>query len=92
MLDIGHQQFLMLLFVIQAELDQFPDFQVIPMGIQVRYQLVHLCINVRSIAVNLGNGRPRQQAPLRSWKRFADSLVIGIEKIIELRIKRPVVL
>ena len=92
MLDIGHQQFLVLLFVIQAEQDQFPDFQAIPMAIQVRNQFIHVSIDMRSIAVHLSNGRPRQQAPLRPWKRFADSLVIGIEEVIELRIKRLVAL
>jgi hypothetical protein len=51
MLDIGHQQFLMLLFVIQAEQDQFTDFQVIPLAIQARYQVIYVCIDVPSIAV-----------------------------------------
>lgn len=55
MLDIGHQQFLMLLFVIQAEQDQFPNFQAIPIAIQVRNQFAHVYIDMRSIAVNLRN-------------------------------------
>ena len=60
--NIGEQQFLMLLLVLQPDLDDRPELVEILRG---RDQFRHRVIDMRAIGRDLRNTRPRDQAALR---------------------------
>ena len=76
MQHVGEQQFLMLLFVLQAELDK-PGSLV---G-QTCQKPEHCPIDMMAERADTRGGRPCQQASIRTRVPRADSLVVGIEKI-----------
>ena len=76
MLEVGEQQFLMLLFVLDAELDQHGR-----RGPQVGQRGLHRGIDMRAPDANLVERRARQQAALRSRVARAFGLIIPVEQI-----------
>jgi hypothetical protein len=75
-LDVGEQQFLMLLFVLQAELDQRVDRWVVRRGEQRRHALVDL----RTIGLDLGQAGTRDEAALRPRMLLAHLVVVAVEQ------------
>ena len=68
MLDIGQDQFLMLLLVIQSELDHRTHLTE-PLFVRTANELLHMPIHMRPIPVGLLHSGPRQQAA--SWPEEA---------------------
>ncbi len=84
--DIGQQQFLMLLFMIAAEFDQFGDGRR-----QVfLHERGHRAVDMIPVRSDRLERRAGDHAP--SWTRLtsADALIVGVEQEIELRIERAV--
>jgi hypothetical protein len=86
MQDVRQQQFLMLLFVIASELDQ---------GSDRRRKIIldkrrHRAVDMGTIGGDRLERGPCDHAASRTRLTRTDALVIGIEKEIELRIKRAV--
>jgi hypothetical protein len=76
-LDIGDDQFLVLLLVMTTELDQVEH---IVRGIID--QRAHIRIDLRAIAMHLGESRARHQSALRARMAVAHCLVVGIEEVV----------
>ena len=84
--DVGHQKFLMLLFVVATEFDQLGD-----RGPEIiLHQRGHRAVDMVAIGDDRLERGARDHAA--SWARLtgADALVIGIEEEIELRIERAI--
>jgi hypothetical protein len=85
MLDVGEQQFLMLLLVLQPQRDQRASSACRsarrPTG--RRQQTGHARIDIAAVGAHFRHGRPRQQATLGTRVLFADAVVIGIEQHAE---------
>jgi hypothetical protein len=77
-LDVGDQQLLVLLFVVQPNLDQLPD-SAIQVVAGVREQLGDLFVDRPAVAQYFLDGRTRQDAPARTIPAGAERLVVGIE-------------
>ncbi len=86
-LDVGQQQFLVLLLVVEAEFQQRRTFRVAVITFE---QSIHSLVNARAIIEHFRKRGPRQQAPLRARMHRADRLVIGIEQVLPLRMQRHV--
>ena len=83
--DIGEQQLLMLLLVVDADLDQSRD-----LGARTdapRQQLGQRLVHVRAVGQHLLARRPREHAALRARLPRALALVVGIEAIVEGRVE-----
>ncbi len=78
MQDIGQQQLLMLLFMVQTELDQRGDLGAAAARVQQRQ---HRGVDMATIGGDLVQRRTRQKPPLRARMARADGLVIGIEQV-----------
>ena len=87
MQDVGEDQFLVLLFVVEAELDQCRERRVLRGIVATR---AHRVIDVRAICKHRLERRARQQAALRPGMLVADAVVVGIEEHPERRIERPI--
>ncbi len=88
-LDIRQQQFLMLLFMMAAEHHARRDFgpaRFLHRGEQGGHRLVHL----RAIAKNFRGRGTGKQAALRAREWRSDLLIIRVEQVFELRVKRAV--
>ena len=85
-LDVGEQQLLMLLLVMQADRDDLLQLRRQRVALQ---QALHLLVHVRAIGPHLFDGRPRQQAALGAAVPRPDGFVVGIEEIAERRIEEP---
>ena len=84
MLDVHQDQFLMLLFVMQAKFDQ-------SMGVMlIRQEFQHDAGDVPAIGHHLLDTRPGDHPALRPRMSRADGLVVRIEEIFEGRIEWPV--
>src|SRR5579883_2370165 len=89
-LDIHQDQFLMLLLVVKAELDERRG------GLPLRRvgaldEPRHRGADMVAIGGNRIEGRPRQQPALRPRVAGSDRLVIGVEQIRKGRVKRLVI-
>ena len=84
--DIGQQQFLVLLFVIAAEFDQFSDSG----RNVVSHERRHRAVDMVAIRIDSFERRAGEHAP--SWTRLtrADALIVRVEQEIELRIERAI--
>ena len=76
MLDVGEQQFQMLLFVVQTDLD---DRQQIITRLHARQQRGHSIIDMASIALYFVDARSSEQASKRPGMPRADRIVVGVE-------------
>ena len=86
MLQVGQEQLLVLLLVMEAELDQRRDVRMSAACQQVR----HAFIDMIAIGANLLERRARQQATVRPPVPIADRLVVGIKEIAEPGIEVPI--
>ncbi len=82
MLDVGQQQFLMLLFVLQAQLDARCE-----VGVDATRQLfADGGVDALAVVAYLLERWPRKQAALRTRMHGSDGFVIGVEQVIPLRV------
>ncbi len=88
MQNIGEQQFLVLLLVIEPDLDDRNEFGEIGRGFD---QLRHRAIDMRAISGDLGRARPRHQAALRPRGARAGRDVIRVVQIGEALIERAII-
>ncbi len=84
--NIGKQQLLMLLLVIDAELDKFRRLR---RKWRVE-QAVERLIDRSAIGAHLMAGGPREQSALRPRVPGADALVIGIEAVLEALVEHAI--
>jgi hypothetical protein len=86
-LDIRQHQFLVLLFVIEAKLEERPQ-----LGAPVRsvHEPRHVLVDVRAIAQHLRERGARQQPSLRSRMSWPDCLVVRVEQVFETLVKHRV--
>jgi hypothetical protein len=87
MLDVREHQLLMLLLVVDAERGDEQDLVVAHLR---REQLPHVLIDVLAITQHLLHRRTRQQAALRPRVHEPNSLVVGVEQVFVVGIKRLV--
>ena len=84
-LEVGDDQLLMLLFVVQPQFDPRPHgFVATPK------QRHHRRVHVLAVGVHLLDGRPRQRPAPGAWERLADAVVVGVEEFLEALDERPV--
>jgi len=86
-LDVGQQQFLVLLFVLQAQLQVL---QCLFAEIAIGQARQHLLIDVPAIVAHLLQRGPRQQAAAWAGMGGAEALVVAVEQEIPGRIPRLV--
>ncbi len=86
-LDIGQQQFLVLLFMVQSEFDRRTNISRI---VSRTEQFSDLVINMSPESANILNQRPRQQTAPGPWMHLARRVVIGIEQVMILIVKTTV--
>ena len=85
-LQVRQQQFLVLLFVIDAEDDALPDVAVVP----AREQLLHRLVDVPAIGENFAYRRPCQHAPVGAFVHLADRVIIRVEDIVKVVVETTV--
>ncbi len=90
MLDVGQQQLLVLLLVVQAERDQRRQGGVRVIVERVD-QVRHPGVDMGAIGRDLVDAGTRQHAPRRPRVPRPDGLVVGIEQIAEARIEYAIV-
>jgi hypothetical protein len=76
MLDIGEQQFLMLLFVVQAQLDQVKKLGARIIGQQIHHRRVHSLAKGK----HLLQRRAGYQSAMRARVHRPDRLIVGVEQ------------
>ena len=86
MLDIGDEQFLVLLLMVQPQRDQFCT-SAPPRRIE---QLEHVLIHVRAILADFVQSGARECIAQRFFRLLPNGVVIGVKKIAKLRMERPV--
>ncbi len=89
MLDIGNQEFLMLLFVVQSEQNDIE--LLIGQASGLIEQRAYRLIDMSTILTNLFERWPREQPTVGSRKLLANIVVIGVEEKFETRMKNRVV-
>ncbi len=88
-LDVGEQQFLVLLFVMNPERGAGSDLFCI--GVVWRFeQHAHVLIHIVPVFPDLFQRGPGQQAALKPRVELAHAFVVGIEKEAEAGMKRTV--
>src|SRR5260370_3514829 len=87
MFDVGDQQFLVLLFVIDA---QFRQLEHAARGCVGSQQLVHVLIDMASILLHFIQSRTRKRVAQRLVRLLTYGVVIGVEKIAELWIQSAI--
>ncbi len=87
-LDVGEQQLLVLLFVVQAEGDRRRDVGRDCARFQ---QPANRLVDVAAIGVHLVEGRAGEAAATRPIVLRSDRLVVGVEQKLEGRVERPMV-
>ena len=75
MQDVGEDQFLVLLLMVQPQLDQPRQRRPLAIGTGGD-EVLHRGIDVLAIGVDVGHRRTRQQAPLRPRMARAEGLVL----------------
>jgi hypothetical protein len=83
-LEVGDDQLLVLLLVVQAQLDHV---QRRHRQRRAREQLRHASIDVGAVAPYLVQPGAREHAALRARELFAQGVVIGIEEVAEIGMK-----
>ena len=83
-LDVGQEQLLVLLLVLQAEADESLDLGVAGARCQQR---LHSLVDVGAVAQHVGQRRPRDQAALGTRMLRADALVVAVEEHAKGRIE-----
>jgi hypothetical protein len=85
-LDIGDDQLLMLLFVMEPELhDCLERGDALGIGVEQRR---HRLVDVGAIRIHLGDGRAREMAALGPRERMSDALVIRVEQMVVASVER----
>src|SRR5262249_53923594 len=84
MLDVGQDELLMLLLVLQAELDRRLEIWLERRALE---QLAHVLVDVGAIGVYFGETGARQQAARVTRVLRADRVVIRIEETPEVRLE-----
>src|SRR5690348_13391205 len=86
-LDIGNEQFLVLLFMVQAE-----RYQLLYLGgHRARLkQLEHVLIDMGAILADFLQRGARESIAQRFFRLLPHGVVIGVKKIPKLRVKRLV--
>lgn len=88
MLDVGQQQLLVLLFVVQAKGDQRAQRATfVGARSRSRQQCLHALVDVRPVALDGGHAGPAEQPALRPRMLLTDALVIAVEQHAEVRIE-----
>ena len=88
-LEVGEEQFLVLLLVVQPELHA-RHTPGIALRIQPGDEAVHMLIHVCAVAEDVVNGWPREQAAHRPRKECSHRLVVGVEQIAVLGMESAV--
>ena len=86
MLEVGEEQLLVLLLVVQAQLQQLADLRPVVVR-RILDQLVHGAVDMAAVGVDLAYRRPRQQPAFGTWVALADGLVIRVEEVVETRVE-----
>ena len=84
MLDIGQDQFLVLLLVVQSQLDQESQLTVAALLIEQHQQMR---IHMVTVSEYFSQRRSRQQATLGPWVHVASRVVIGVEQVMKPRME-----
>ncbi|MCY1362233.1 hypothetical protein D9M69_489380 [compost metagenome] len=85
--DVGQQQFLVLLLMLQAERDQ----RSLRVGLGAAKQRHHRLVHGLAVGQHLVQRRARQQSALRARMARADCFVIGVEQVAVVRVHRLIV-
>ncbi len=85
--NIGQQQLLMLLLVVDADLDQAGD--VVGPALVPRQQSLQAVVDVGAVGEHAFGRWSRQQPALRARMPRAQALVVGVEAIVEGVIEQP---
>ena len=85
MLDVGQDQLLVLLLVLQAEDDERLD--VLVAGPR-RNERMHALVDVGAVGLDVGERRPGDEAALGPGMLLADALVVAVEEDAIGRIER----
>jgi hypothetical protein len=85
-LEIGQEQLLMLLLVVQAEHDALDRIRV-ARWIDARDQCGHVVIDVRTVRRDVFYCRARQKTTQRAREKRADRLIVRVEQIAVLRME-----
>ena len=83
--DVHQDQFLMLLFMRQAQVDQGREIRPL-----IHQQAAHGGVHVRPIGDHVVQRRSGQQPAFRSRLPGTKRLVIGVEEVVEARVERSV--
>ncbi len=93
MLDVGEQQLLVLLLVMQAELDQVRELgpalghaDAVPLA--QRHQRLHALVHLRPVALHLVERGPQDQPAARARVLLAHALVVAVEEHPEALVER----
>ncbi len=78
MLYVHEQQFLVLLLMVAAELDEFQGRLIQPFGLE---RLDQGILDVLSVAGDVGDARAGHQSRLRARMPRADRLVVRVEQV-----------
>jgi hypothetical protein len=89
MQDVGDQQLLVLLLVVQAERDDRLDGGP-QRGVGTVEQCEHGRIHMHPVGMHLVNRRARHQAALRARVTWAEGFVVRVEEVMEALIERLV--
>jgi len=84
-LDVGNQQLLVLLFVVQAQRDQGQQPGVVCVAGQ---QALHALVHIGAVGQHLGQRGAREQAALRARVLGAHAVVVRIEQHAKRRVER----
>jgi hypothetical protein len=85
-LDVGEDQLLVLLLVVQAERGERGDLAVVAARGEER---VHPLVDIGAVAPHLRQVGPRHEAALGPRVALADAVVIAVEEDAKRRIERP---
>lgn len=85
-LDVGKDQLLVLLLVLQAKLQE-GDQTIVDRAVALGQQRQQMIVHIGAVAVNLLDGGAREKAPARTAVALADGLIIGVEEVAEVRMK-----
>ena len=88
-LEVGEDQLLVLLFVMEAQQDRRRDF---PQGLSTRRpeELGHVLVHVGTVAEHFHDRRAGQQPPLRPRPARPHALVVRVEKGPKLGMEGPI--
>ncbi len=86
MLDVGEDELLVLLLVLQAEGDERRDLGVATTRVD---QHLHAHVDVGAVTLHVGQRRPADEPALRPRIAIADALVVAVEENAIGRIEGP---